>query len=69
MQHYHCEFGCGAAVVTKGKVHGGVGAEELRHYYVKREFSEGSFSVNHFKFPLTALLLEQEGNIKTPSFR
>jgi hypothetical protein len=59
----------GSAVVTKSNVHGGEHPEEVRHYFLKREFSEGCQSVMHFKFPLAALLLDQASDIKVPSFR
>jgi hypothetical protein len=59
----------GAAVVTKSNVHGGALPEEIRHYFLKREFSEGCHSVMHFKFPLAALLLDQATDIEVPSFR
>ncbi len=51
------------------EVHGGSGAEEVRHYFLKREGSESSFSVKGFKFSKSALLLELTGEPANPAFR
>jgi hypothetical protein len=58
-----------SAVITKETVNGGGHAEEIRHYFLKREFSESSRSVKQFKFPKAALLLDQAGTLEALSSR
>jgi hypothetical protein len=50
---------------------GGTTPEEVRHYYLKREYSESSFSVKPFKFPLSALMLDDNADdvADNPLFR
>jgi hypothetical protein len=57
------------AEVSMEDVHGGSAAEEVRHYFLKREGSESSWSVKVFKFPTAALLLESTNDVASPSFR
>lgn len=42
------------------EVEGGSSPDEIRHYYLKREYSESSFSVKPFRFPLSALMMDDQ---------